>query len=77
MILFEANAVAPLVKLPDAAVEEIVQRDDLANGAKRKAPPLQKPQEWGTQLQRLNFKNPSSKANRTAGPVKRAAYHGF
>jgi hypothetical protein len=52
MILFEANAVAPLVKLPDAAVEEIVQRDDLANGAKRKAPPLQKPQEWGTQLQR-------------------------
>jgi hypothetical protein len=27
MILFEANAVAPLVKLPDAAVEERVQRE--------------------------------------------------
>jgi hypothetical protein len=44
MILFEANAVAPLVKLPDGAVEERVQREMVAlimASARRKAPPLQ------------------------------------
>jgi hypothetical protein len=42
MILFEANAVAPLVKLPDAAVEETVHREMVAlttTSARRKAPP--------------------------------------
>jgi hypothetical protein len=64
MILFEANAEAPLVKLPDAAKEETVQLEmgglmATARGEKvplRKAPPLQKTQEWGTQLQRRKAK---------------------
>jgi hypothetical protein len=46
MILFEANAVAPLVNLPDAAVEERVQWEMVAlttTSARRKSP---------TQLQR-------------------------
>ena len=53
MILFEANAVAPLVKLPDAAVEETVHREMvglMTISARRKVPPLQKPQAWATQL---------------------------
>jgi len=89
MILFEANAVAPLVKLPDAAAKETVQWEMVeltAIAARRKAPPLQKPQGWATQLQRHNFKGATSKAQlqssdfkgeRTAALLKRAAYHGF
>jgi hypothetical protein len=54
MILFEANAVAPLVKLPDAAVEETVHWEMvglMTISARRKAPPLQKPKDGP-----LNFK---------------------
>jgi len=42
MILFEANAVAPLVKLPDAAVEERVQRE-----REEKSPTLAKTSRMG------------------------------
>jgi len=55
MILFEANAVATLVKLPDAAVEERVQLEMgglMTATARRKAPPLQKTQGWAAQIQR-------------------------
>jgi hypothetical protein len=62
MILFEANAVAPLVNLPDAAAEETVHWEMVAlmtTGARRKAPPLQNRKD-GTR----NFK---SEENRGSG----------
>src|ERR1700686_2600110 len=73
MILFEANAVAPLVKLPDAAKEERVQLEMVglvATTGRRKspkAPPLQKTQGWTTRLQRRKDKGVNTKAREGGG----------
>jgi len=75
MILFEANAVAPLVNLPDAAAEETVQWEMVEIVATRgeKPHPCKNRKDGPPRLQRRNFKGATSKAKRTGAP-KLAAY---
>src|ERR1700730_11159748 len=75
MILFEANAVAPLVKLPDAAKEERVQLEMVglmatARGEKvplRKTPPLHKTQERGHPTAKAQSKGVNTKVREGCG----------
>jgi len=43
----------------------------ITTSARRKAPPLQKPQEWGTQLQRPNFKGEENRGSGKASGLSR------
>jgi hypothetical protein len=52
--------------LADAVMAETAQYETpepMVSIAEEKLPPLQKPQGWGTQLQRPNFKGPTSKVH--------------